>query len=96
MYRKNNRNGAMDTYPFLQGQSHNTNGKQEEEGECEPKSNLPTEDRGSTGDLGTCEEEPRLGRKGRLILHRGKAGRAKQQAKWERVRGTGWCNMWNW
>lgn len=77
----------MDTYPFLQGQSQNTDCKQEEEGEGEPESNLPTEDAGRAGGLGTCEEEPQLGRRGRLLLHWGKAGTAQREATWKRVQG---------
>lgn len=59
----------VDTYPFLQSQSQNTDHKQEEEGEHEPKSNLTTEDGGRAEDLGTYEEEPQLGRRQRFILH---------------------------
>lgn len=85
----------VDTYLFLHGQSQNTHCKQEEEGECEPKSNLPTEDGGRAGDLRTCEEEPQLGRRGRLILRGGKAGTAQREANWKRVHGTG-SNRRNW
>lgn len=69
----------MGTYPFLQSQSQNTDHKQEEEGEHEPKSNVATEDGGRAGNLGTYKEEPQLGRRQRFIFHWSKTGLLKQR-----------------